>query len=200
MSIKRLANASITGSGGKSSKLWDQTTTMGTFESIATVTCDSSAPQSFVFSNIPQNYTHLQIRMVARGTQASSNNYALLQFNNDVLGYNYRAHWLQGDGANATAGADSAASTYLVTPYLTGATAAASTFGTSIIDILDYTSTTKNKVVRSIGGYDLNGSGIVAMYSGIWFISPIAPITILSVFFANIAQYSQISLYGIRGA
>lgn len=197
MSIKRLANASITGAGGKSSKLWDQTTTMGTYESIATITVNDNTGASIVFSNIPQNYTHLQIRAnvtlyYASGSGVSA--YYLANVNGITVGsYN---HQIYGNGTGAYGTTDSnipiAYCQYNVTPTY---------YAPAVIDFLDYTNTSKNKTIRSFSGWDANGSGVVGSMSDLISANTNAISTIaLSSGGAYFAINSQFALYGIRGA
>ena len=53
MAIRKFSASSLTNPNSKSSKLWDQETTLGTFESIATASC-TTTEASVTFSNIPQ--------------------------------------------------------------------------------------------------------------------------------------------------
>jgi hypothetical protein len=73
-------------------------------------------------------------------------------------------------------------------------------FGGFIVDILDYTSTNKNKTIRCLCGFDANGSGNLGLVSGLWRNSGSA-ITSLELFPQSgvIAQYSSFALYGIKG-
>ena len=52
--------------------------------------------------------------------------------------------------------------------YYNGLPSATSTFGTFIIDILDYANTNKYKTTRALAGYDGNGSGGPSLDSGNW--------------------------------
>ena len=75
---------------------------------------------------------------------------------------------------------------------------AANIFGTGIIDILDYADTSKYKTVRTLFGYDANGSGYIAFSSNLWqSTSAITSITMTPV--NGIAEYSSFALYGIKG-
>ena len=102
MSIKRLSTGSISSTTPKNSKVWDQETFPGTFESIASATVDASGASSIAFSNIPQNYTHLQIRGVMKNTSNSTNLY--ITFNSDTTS-NYSSHYLFTDGQTISASA-----------------------------------------------------------------------------------------------
>jgi hypothetical protein len=85
---------------------------------------------------------------------------------------------------------------------MTRATAAANIFAVGVIDLLDYKNTNKNKTVRTIGGYDLNGSGAVAFGSGLWMdTSAITQIDISPLGASDkFVQYSSFALFGIKGA
>jgi hypothetical protein len=81
-----------------------------------------------------------------------------------------------------------------------GATASANVFGVGITDVLDYTNTNKNKVLRNLGGVDNNGSGRVAMTSGMWLnTNAITSITLVPSVGTSFNEYSQFALYGIQG-
>jgi hypothetical protein len=84
-------------------------------------------------------------------------------------------------------------------PYIPGSTQLANNYGCVIIDILDYTNTNKYKTVRSLGGYDNNGSGYTALFSGLWLNT--AAITSIQVGALYVSDniYSRISVYGIKG-
>ena len=198
MAIRRFGNSSITSAGGKSSKFWDQETSLGTFESIATATVDASGSSSITFSNIPQNYTHLQLRATARSSQADQSDQIGVRFNSDSNA-NYAFHQVGANGSSVfSTGAGS--QTTLVPIYITGSSSAANVFGSGIIDILDYSSTSKNKTIRAISGYDNNSLGYSLLRSGLWInTSAISTIT-CAPDSGNFVQYSQFALYGIRGA
>lgn len=198
MAIRRLSNIGIQGT--KSSKVWDQETFPGFYEAIATAVVDSSNASSITFSNIPQNYKHLEIRYLGKCTQTGSG-YSVMQirFNGDS-GTNYSGHELVGDGSSATsggAGTDSASSQAQI-QIRWGQTSAQ--FSVGIINILDYTSTTKNKTLRALSGWDNNGSGYVQLGSGSWQNSSTA-ITQIDILpkHNSIIQYSHFALYGLRG-
>jgi hypothetical protein len=72
---------------------------------------------------------------------------------------------------------------------------------TGTTDFLDYTSTTKNKTIRSLLGQDNNGSGYIQFQSDLWInTAAITSLTILSTGGDYINQYSQFALYGIKGS
>ncbi len=168
------------------------------FESIATVTVGSGGAASATFSSIPATYTHLQIRGISRTTSTGVNAY--FRFNGDTSSSNYTLHQLYGDGgsiAGYSSGTGSFAGAYLF--YGASSSQSTNVFGAAVIDILDYSNTSKYKTGRSINGYDNNGSGLVFLSSALWLnTAAITSITVLPQS-ANFAEFTQFALYGIRG-
>lgn len=172
------------------------------FEWISSITVGSLGASSVSFTEIPQGYRHLQIRSVGRTNRGT---YAIddlkITFNNDT-GNNYAWHGLYGTGT--AAGSIATTSTSGIVAYSTfGTTVATNLWGPSIVDILDYSNTTKNKTVRILGGTDSNNTGTVpgyiGLYSGLWMsTAAINSLTIVSNQAAIFQQHSTFSLYGIR--
>jgi len=168
----------------------------GSYESIATVTVGSGGAASIEFTSIPSTYSHLQIRGIARGTKSSTVAFLNMKLNSDT-GTNYAYHILQGDGASAV-GSAVANDTFMDWARYPAASATASIFGASVIDILDYGNTNKFKTVRYLGNYDANGSGYLEFRSGLWrSTSAISTIT-FSWDSGDFAQYSTFALYGVN--
>ncbi len=161
------------------------------FESIATQTLTSNAT-TITFSSIPSTYKHLQLRISGRITAAALG-YAYLQFNNDT-GSNYYAHRLSGDGA--TASATSFSPTEIAAGIIDGRSS--TTMTGIILDIHDYSSTSKNKTARSISGSDNNGTGNISLMSGLWMST--SAIDSLKIFGNTYASGSTFALYGIKGS
>jgi hypothetical protein len=166
---------------------------LGDFSQIATTTVGVSGVANIEFTSIPQTYTHLQIRGITR--VATSANSFRMQLNSDT-GSNYTRHYIFGNGSSVTASASTSQSSLTV-----GDTSiTANIFSAFIIDILDYTNTNKNKVVRSLNGVDFNGSGSASMYTGVWLnTAAINSIKLFSNGSETIQQYSSFALYGIKG-
>jgi hypothetical protein len=169
------------------------------YESIATVTVGSGGSSTITFSSIPSTYQHLQIRGIARSTQAATDFSVQMYFNAiSTQSGNYAAHALRGNGSSASA---FGGSTEWIQLPNAAANATSSVFGVSVWDILDYTSTNKNKVVRGLGGYDNNGGGIVQFSSGMLHSSqPVISSITLFTSGGDFAQYTKFGLFGIKGA
>ena len=165
---------------------------------IAETTVGAGGAASVTFSNIPADYQHLQIRGIARCTVAQVVQSGVgLQFNSDT-GSNYATHQLQGDGANASSSAFTSQQ-HIYFGYLAGSSASSNVFGSLVLDILDYASTSKNKTIRSLSGTDNNGSGLVALRSGLWMsTSAISSMSLVPRDGGSWSQYSTFQLYGVK--
>jgi hypothetical protein len=159
------------------------------YESIATVTVGAGGVANIEFTSIPSTYTHLQIRGIGLITSAGG---FTVQFNSDT-GSNYSWHQLFGDGSSAQSN-NGTTQTFMYMAYGGGSTTAPNAL---VTDILDYANTNKYKTLRSLSGNDLNGSGGVQFWSGNW--RSTSAVTSLKVT-ASFNQYSQLALYGIKGA
>lgn len=166
------------------------------FESIATVTLGSPS-STITFSSIPGTYKSLQIRLMAKTAGASVESLDM-QFNG-ISTSSYYTHRIDGNGSSASAGAFGPF-TSARPMYSTLASTGSNGWGVSIIDIIDYASTSKNKTIKAFSGYDNNGSGIVQLISNLYFANTNA---ITSIVFTNgsgnFTSGSTFALYGIKG-
>jgi hypothetical protein len=182
--------AGITGAGGA---------VLSSYDSIATASgTGSSATITFNLSGVT-GYKHLQIRGVAEvDTYASTINVVRVRFNSDA-GNNYSEHVLYGYAGSVTAtGTASVSGVPLYTSLRTDSYYMRSAH---IIDILDYTSTSKNKTVRALYGSDFNSlyQGNVGMSSGVWLnTNAITSISLVAPF--NFLTTTKYALYGIKEA
>lgn len=169
------------------------------FELISTVLVGSTTA-SVTFSDIPQTYKHLQIRAVIRGASGYTSDYARMRLN----GSNslYAIHQLYGYGSGL--GSNFLQNDSLQLTQIPGGTATANMFGAVITDLLDYTSTNKNKTIKTFGGSKTPDSW-VSISSGLYLsTSAVTSLTYYAVYGSNIANAaiaagSRISLYGIKG-
>lgn len=169
-----------------------QATDTGSMFAISAVTLGNTTASYIEFTSIPQTYTHLQIRFFAGfNTQpgfASGKSY----LNGDTTNTNYKSHQLTGDGTSTTGTAYSV-------PYLPISTGPDGYPCAYIIDLLDYTSTSKNKTIRALGGWDGNGSGQIILGSAVWLNS--AAVTSYRIQCDggySWKQYTSAALYGIK--
>lgn len=197
--VYKLSESSITGRTNYGSMLAGNTAYVipGDYESIETVTVASTAT-TVSFTSIPSGYQHLQIRLITRNNRANTLDGLYVRFNSDS-GNNYSDHFLRGSGEGVAANATTSTSLMFVgTVPATSSTA--SVFGVAVIDVLDYANTNKNKTLRSLLGYDANGTGFVGLFSGAWYsTAAITSITLGSTNGNGFLQNSSFALYGIKG-
>ena len=202
MAITKLSGSSLTNITKYDSFLAGNTAyDPGSYYLIERVTVGSGGSSSVSFTSIPSTYKNLQIRAIVNSTKsgASGADSLELTMNSDATAI-YSAHRLFGDGSGTTA--DGFASlNYSYFGIQPQTTSTVSYYGAAVIDILDYTNTSKYKTIRSLQGFDANGSGRVGLFSGCWqSTSAISSIQIYSDNrSANFTQYSSFALYGQKG-
>jgi len=169
----------------------------GNYESIATATVGSGGVGSITFSSIPSTYQHLQLRVLARSSDATDQVDWVMQLNGDGTGSNYASHWMRGSGSIAEASYLTGFGAMRI-GVIPGSTGTSNSFGAMVIDILDYSNTNKNKTIRSLAGNNLNTTSpqYVGLWSGLW--TNTAAVNQITVF-GGVSQYSQVALYGIKG-
>jgi hypothetical protein len=195
-----VAGVNPTGTGEYSAASNSATPTppVSIYESIATVTVGSGGAATITFSSIPQTYKHLQIRTLVR--YAGNDGGYGMYYNSDTTAGNYRAHTVATDGASVyTQQMQDAFAVW----GMSNNTHTTGVYNAVIMDISDYTSTSKNTTSRQLWGFDNNGSGRVGLASMLWVNT--AAVTNIRLD-ANIqggtslfAQYSSFALYGIKG-
>jgi hypothetical protein len=180
------------------SNFWDGTavynpyTPSNSFDSIATVNVGSGGASSITFSSIPSTYTHLQIRGIAQSSNNAPEGSLWGRLNGDTNTSNYYSHRLNGDGSST---GTNPSQNYTISEF----GGSGSNFMGTVIDILDYTNTNKNKTTRALFGVDQNGSGFVGMYSMLWMNTAVINSITLLPNGGNFTQYSSFALYGIKG-
>jgi len=189
------------------------------YESIATANVGSGGEAYVEFTSISQAYKYLQIRYVAQDNRTT---YGIDQLRMrmgssntlDTSSTGYVHHFARGTGAitdsanYTTTGGDNdsiAINTGLGTNASTGS------WGAGIIDIVNYTSTSKVKVVKALAGVDLNGDGTgrgnvpgrITFGTGMWLgTNKLNAVNILRFYPENgtlFSQHSRFALYGLKG-
>jgi hypothetical protein len=186
---------SFAGASARAYGLGAGVTGPGDFESIATVSVTSAVP-SIEFTSIPSNFTHLQIRGIARFSGATASDNMRLTFNSDTSAV-YANHLLLGTGSSAVSGND-VGLTYSLISTTPGASTSANIFDAFVLDILDYGNTNKFKTTRNLTGYDGNGSGYAGFWSGLWRSTSAVTSVKLTSGSGNFVQYSSLALYGVK--
>lgn len=201
MAVKRFSNSLISQSGQDkvTNFIAGYSPAVDEMDLIERVIVGSGGASSITFFNIPQTYQHLQLKIIGRSNRTSAtSDYFNLQLNGDT-GNNYSFHVLQGNGSAVGAGGY-ATQTSIELARIAAFDASANVFGAVIVDLLDYTSTTKNKIIRQFGGSDNNGNGLVSLHSGLWINTSSVNSLIIKPFAGSASwiQYSTASLYGVK--
>ena len=164
------------------------------------ITVGPAGATSVSFTNIPNTYTHLQIRGIARvdNTGTVGNDNVEARFNSDT-GSNYDFHYLYGNGSSAVSG-NGTNQTVMLCGKPSNASATSGVFGGFVIDVLDYANTNKYKTVRVLTGVDNNGSGQMFFNSNLW--RNTNAITSMSFAYGSqkFVEGSQFAIYGIKAA
>jgi hypothetical protein len=160
----------------------------GAFDALASVTL-SSAASSITFAGIPSGYKHLQLRTFVQ--QASTGGYTEMILSGATF---VRRRNVQGNGSSASSGSDTTNAPGI---FSTAFSSGNYTFAANIVDILDYNST-KNKVTRSAGGFDMNGSGFSVLFSSLYTSTSAVNSITLNAITQNFTQYTQFALYGVK--
>ena len=145
---------------------------------------------TITFSSIPSTYKHLQIRFTAKASAGSTMS---LQFNN-VTSAVYALHRLNGTGSAVSSGA-STSQNYVNLPSAIDS-ATANSYAAGVMDILDYSSTTKNKTLRALYGFP---TGSIYLASGLYNDTSAVSTITLNNLSGNYTTQSRFSLYGIKG-
>jgi hypothetical protein len=174
---------------------WNPWEPAGAYDALATVTVPSGGAASIEFAGIPTGYKHLQIRGLGRAS--SGNAYMKVRFNSDA-GNNYTYHQLFGLGSGSAAAGGGTSENGAAAITVTAGSLAANIFAVSIIDVLDYANTSKNKTLRCLDGMDANGSGQIILNSGLWLNTSAITSVSLIISASTFAQHSTFALYGIK--
>lgn len=160
----------------------------------------STQTSAIEFSSIPQTYRHLQIR-VSVATNNSGNYSDVYMSINNINTTNYHNHRLLGTGSAVFS------SNNTPTQYPVGAKAASiditNAWNGAIIDIYDYTSSTKTKVYKSLHGNVSGSAGsgpIIELSTALLTNTPAVTRVALYLFTGSFLVGSRFSLYGIKGA
>lgn len=167
----------------------------GAYELISTTVLGSAQTSvTFDVSTYGSTYKHLQIRFAARNTGAFGDISHRIKLNASTSGY--ADHALEGNGSSVSSQANSSQSFGRI-GRLPAANQSANIFGSGVIDLLDFASTSKNKTLRSFAGSA--GYNYVSLYSSLWALT--SAVTSIELF-GEVSQYiagSRFSIYGLKG-
>ena len=163
----------------------------------------TSSASSVTFTGLDTlaaGYQNLQIRSTARRDLATTGNYNIeIVLNNDT-GNNYAYHYLQGNGTSVLSSNGTSTDDILILDWMPSGNDTANAFGASIIDILDFSSSSKKTTIRALAGASA-GSNEIGLYSGLYNSTNAVTEVRLEIFgSSNFVTGSRFSLYGIKGA
>jgi hypothetical protein len=168
-----------------------------TFSKLATVAVGAGGSATISFTNIPQNYKDLCIKVSARSGRTSfPDDGLLIALNGSTSGFTQRG--LEGNGSNAstfTAGWGTANSI----ANINGPTSTANTFSNNEIYIPNYTSSNYKSITSDSAQENNQTTAYQDMYADLWSnVTAITSITFSTYSTTNFTQYSTATLYGIR--
>jgi hypothetical protein len=175
------------------------------YESIATFTA-TGGESTFTFSSIPQTYKHLQIRGLAKSSPPGSGFQGtggiFLRYNG-ISTTSYSRTNLQSDSSSVSFNHDTQSAGYIYNAII-GSYDSPLPWAASIIDIMDYSSTNKNKTTKSFTGVNNNANNTnYKMSLGSFIFTNTAAITEILINVAvnggTSAAGTTFALYGIRG-
>jgi hypothetical protein len=147
------------------------------------------------FTSIPSDYKHLQIRFTVKS--AASGNTLTLTMNGITSSSYPTRHSINGNGTSFVASGSGVAAGVLLSQAVADNNSATAIASGGVIDILDYTSNSKNTTVRSFYG---NVSAVTVVYLSQGYLNNAATIDRVTVSAGgNFTAISRVSLYGIRG-
>lgn len=162
------------------------------YEAIGTAMGTGSSG-TVTFTSIPQTYKHLQLRTFTNTSRVGgASGSGRLQFNGDTVGTNYWTHYMYSFGASVGSGHNNE-------NYGTFWYGDTTTFVGSVIDILDYTNTSKKTTAKIHSGYDQNGAGATGLASLFWNNTAAVNQIVLTADSYNWGSNSRFALYGIKG-
>lgn len=174
----------------------------GAYDLLETQVLTSSA-SSVTFTGLGSytDYKHLQIRAVGRSNN-SGNRFRLtgLRLNGDS-GSNYSYHDLYGNGSSVISSSNTGSSNIPVLA-INGSASTSNAFGVAVIDLLDFSSSSKNTTIKSLTGFHDAAQPIyrVMLRSGVWLnTAAVTSITMGDLLGGyDWAVGSRFSLYGVK--
>lgn len=167
-----------------------------TYKALSTVTVGAGGAATISFTNIPQTYTDLVLKVSPRNTGSGAGDSTfLVELNGSSSGYTGQSLYSNGSAASSFYETTSEGYGNVVSTWT------ANTFGNNEIYIPNYTGS--NSKVYSIDGTGENNATRSDMSLGILqynSTSPVTSITVKSYAAFTFAQYSTATLYGVFNA
>lgn len=166
----------------------------GAYDLLQTTVLSSSA-SSVTFSSLGSysDYKHLQIRMTARSTGNGNPEIQL----NGVTTTTYKDHRLFGNGSSVISDVPGTGTAISVFAAATRSSSTANAFGAAIIDILDFSNSSKNTTIRALSG-NYGALTLVELASGVFLSTAAVTSITMKLNTDTYASGSRFSLYGIK--
>jgi hypothetical protein len=152
------------------------------------------------FSNIPQNYRHLQISLMGRSDAAATSSSVHLTFETSPTAGAYNHQRLTGAAATAAASENVGASDFIHALTVPAASSTANLYGGGEIIIFEYTNTGMMKMVNAQQGGATNvatGAIVAAITTGVWESTDAISLIRLTLAAGNWTTLSRATLYGV---
>ena len=168
-----------------------------TMTKLQTVYLSSGSQGTISFTNIPQNYTDLCVKVSVRSTYASTYyDNMILTFNGSSSGYSFARGIGIGNGISIDGPFVSQGNIYI--GEVPAVTATTSTFSNNEIYLPNYSGNTPKQVNVDKTLENTSTTYILGMVVGLWNnTSPINSIN-LSLASGSFAQFSEVTLYGVK--
>jgi hypothetical protein len=158
-----------------------------------------SPSSSITFSSLgtySSTYKHLQIRMIGRSNFSGNSSAVFVRLNGDT-GSNYSLHELTGN-AFGVVSLGAASQTVMSAGEFPAANYAANIFSPAVIELLDFSSSTKNTTIRTLSG--ISGlRTLVSLSSGLWNnTAAVTSVTVISGGGASFVAGTRMSIYGVK--
>ena len=163
-----------------------------TYSKLASTTVGVGGASAITFSNIPQNYTDLVVKISSRTNNGNAAEALTLTIN----GTNGTSRLIY----NSAGTVGSATDTVIFGGNSTGAGATASTFSSVEVYIPNYSNGSNNKSISVDYTSENNSTNVTqVLNSGLWSkVTAINTLTFTPYFGSTVQQYSTATLYGIR--
>ena len=160
----------------------------------------ASTTTSITFASIPQTYKHFQVRYAARGSRAAATDFLGIYFNADTA-TNYWYHYLSGNGSAVSETYIVGAEANIRLGDIPAANNDANVFGSGVIDVANYASTSIYKTTKALNGYlgQNGGTSNIGLRSGFWLNTAAVTSATFVALNAGFLSGSRFSLYGIKG-
>jgi len=194
MAIRKISSSSAI-NGTKSNRFWDGSTERGPMVPIGRVEANGLSP-NMSFYNIPQIYTDLVIIVVGRSFHPTSTTFSVYVNGTGSIGWSQTN--LNGNSSAASSSRITQSTpTYGLQQYTAWTSTTADVFSSSIINIFDYTNTSKNKTGLAQNAIDNSTDGNTEVVVATW--QNTAAITLIDLSTnGNWMTGSYATLYGIK--